>query len=62
MSLARRARGELLSTTFGGANEWLFSGVRSHVLFQCRLLIPSLATTFEVADKGFLPSVDSIVN
>jgi hypothetical protein len=62
MSLARRARGELLSTTFRGANEWLFSGVRPHVLFQGRLLIPPLSTTFVIANEGLLSSVDSIVN
>jgi hypothetical protein len=62
MSLARRARGELLAATFGGANEWLFSGVRSHVLFQGRLLIPPLSTTFVTAYERLLSSVDSIVN
>jgi len=62
MSFTRRTCGELLFTTRNRASEWLFSCVRSHVLLQSRLLIPTFATTLKRTHKRLLASMNASVN
>jgi len=60
--LAAAAGRELFFTSFKGTGIRFFSCVRSHMLLQCTLLVPSLSTTFISTDKWFLACVNSRVD
>jgi len=62
MPLARAAGGELLSTGFDGAREWLLAGVGTKVLLKGALLVPPLSTAFVFTHEWLLSSVNPCVN
>jgi len=44
------------------ASEWLLAGVRTEVLLEGALLVPTFPATFVLAHKGLLPSVNPGMN